>query len=338
MCSFTVCLFYVVSFRLLSCFAFLFLTVLFILIYCNIIIVFIIFVFIVLFIFFLMFLRPPGATRTDTLFPYTTLFRSRRGLRHPGEVEDALDDVPGLAGAFAPYREELARRGAIDFDEQVYGAVEALLRDGDLRRSVQAAHRHLLVDEFQDLTPAHVRRVRLAAGPPADVVGVGDDDHTIYGHVGADPRFLVDFKQFFPGAHEHALEVNYRCPAAVTTAASTLLAYIDVRVAKDIRPGPDVVAEPAALKVQTHAADTGARALVDSVTAWLAEPGASADELAVLTRVQSLLLAPHVVLADAGVPVDSIFDEGVLSRLGVRAALAYLRLAARQSTSLNYRH
>ena len=46
-----------------------------------------------------------------------------------------------------------------------------------------------------------------------------------------------------------------------------------------------------------------------------------------LTRVQSLLLAPHVVLADAGVPVDSILDESVLSRLGVRAALAYLRIA-----------
>src|SRR3546814_7395905 len=25
--------------------------------------------------------RPPRSTRTDTLFPYTTLFRSRRGLR-----------------------------------------------------------------------------------------------------------------------------------------------------------------------------------------------------------------------------------------------------------------
>jgi len=47
----------------------------------------------------------------------------------------------------------------------------------------------------------------------------------------------------------------------------------------------------------------------------------------VLTRVQSLLLAPHVVLADAGVPLDSILDESVLSRLGVRAALAYVRIA-----------
>src|SRR3546814_3995288 len=30
--------------------------------------------------FFLMIRRPPRSTRTDTLFPYTTLFRSKRGL------------------------------------------------------------------------------------------------------------------------------------------------------------------------------------------------------------------------------------------------------------------
>src|SRR3546814_14194515 len=35
-----------------------------------------------LFFFFLMIRRPPRSTRTDTLFPYTTLFRSRPG----GEV------------------------------------------------------------------------------------------------------------------------------------------------------------------------------------------------------------------------------------------------------------
>src|SRR3546814_18316716 len=32
---------------------------------------------VVVFFFFLMIRRPPGSTRTDTLFPYTTLFRSR---------------------------------------------------------------------------------------------------------------------------------------------------------------------------------------------------------------------------------------------------------------------
>src|SRR3546814_16503909 len=42
--------------------------------------VFPIFFVIMLFVFFLMLRRPPRSTRTDTLFPYTTLFRSDRGL------------------------------------------------------------------------------------------------------------------------------------------------------------------------------------------------------------------------------------------------------------------
>src|SRR3546814_13791486 len=42
--------------------------------------------------FFLMIRRPPRSTRTDTLFPYTTLFRSARGIR--GTV---VTTVPALA-------------------------------------------------------------------------------------------------------------------------------------------------------------------------------------------------------------------------------------------------
>ncbi len=85
--------------------------------------------------------------------------------------------------------------------------------------------------------------------------------------------------------------------------------------------------DEAALEVRTHASDAGAAALVEAVTGWLAEPDVATTHIAVLARVQSLLLAPHVALAEAGVPVDSILDEGVLTRLGVRAALAYLRIA-----------
>src|SRR3546814_18705361 len=40
------------------------------------------FVIISIFFFFLMIRRPPRSTRTDTLFPYTTLFRSCRQSRH----------------------------------------------------------------------------------------------------------------------------------------------------------------------------------------------------------------------------------------------------------------
>src|SRR3546814_6344598 len=64
------------------------------------------------FFFFLMIRRPPRSTRTDTLFPYTTLFRSiveRRDRDHHrvgldrlahGRVQQPLGDLP-MAGAGA---------------------------------------------------------------------------------------------------------------------------------------------------------------------------------------------------------------------------------------------
>src|SRR5690606_35181700 len=181
---------------------------------------------------------PRGARRlnTDPLAPYVeALSAVRLGLRSPEEVEDEREDVPGLADAFPAYRAELQRRGVIDFDEQVLLAIELLLRDGELRRAQQARHRHLLVDEFQDLTPAHVLLVRLLSAPTFDVFGVGDDDQVIYGHAGATPRFLTGYDASFPGATHHALEVNYRCPPAVVDAARRLLGRNRVRVPKTIR-------------------------------------------------------------------------------------------------------
>jgi DNA helicase II / ATP-dependent DNA helicase PcrA len=272
--------------------------------------------------------RQQRRVNTDPLGPYLDgLSLIRLGMRDPDEVEALLGEVPGLAAAYDPYRAELRRRGVIDFDEQVYLAVEALLADGEFRREAQARHRHLLVDEFQDLTPAHVLLVRLLACPTYDVFAVGDDDQTIYGHAGADPGFLVDFGDYFPGASSYALEVNHRCPAPVTGAAATLLGYNRRRVDKVIRPGDGVSRDPAALEVRGHAPDAGAAALVEAVTGWLRDGDAAPTDLAVLTRVHSLLLAPHVALTEAGVPLRSVLDENVLKRLGVRAALAYLRIA-----------
>src|SRR3546814_13123020 len=56
----------------------------------------------VLFVFFLMIRRPPRSTRTDTLFPYTTLFRSedaRQAMVGMAEIADPLAiDLSGFDG------------------------------------------------------------------------------------------------------------------------------------------------------------------------------------------------------------------------------------------------
>ncbi len=264
---------------------------------------------------------------TDPVGPYVEAFgHVRLGLADPEEVEEGRDDVPGLAAAFGPYRDALRRAGAVDYDEQVYGAIEALLGDGAFRQRAQARCQHLLVDEFQDLTPAHVLLLRLLAIPALDVFGVGDDDQVIYGHAGADPGFLIGFARLFPAAGDHPLEVNYRCPAPVVAQASTLLGYNRRRVAKVIRPAPTASRSPESVRVATHPSAAAAGCLVEVVRRWLHD-GAAPSEVAVLTRVNALLLAPHVALAESGVPVTSAVPPGLLERTGTRAALAYLRIA-----------
>src|SRR3546814_13309010 len=55
--------------------------------------------------FFLMIRRPPRSTRTDTLFPYTTLFRSLR-VEGPGpSVEHRCRALRDLLGALGPVEE-----------------------------------------------------------------------------------------------------------------------------------------------------------------------------------------------------------------------------------------
>jgi DNA helicase II / ATP-dependent DNA helicase PcrA len=271
--------------------------------------------------------RSQWKANTDPLAAYVeALSLTRLALRNPADVENERDDVPGFADLFDRYRNALRSQGAIDFDEQIYGAIEALLVDGAARRRAQAEVRHVLVDEFQDLTPAHVLLLRLLCLPQLDCFGVGDDDQVIYGHAGADPSFLIDFAGLFPGASLHALETNYRCAVPIVDAARHLLGYNRRRVAKEIRPAPDAVGGVERLRVVSPKMEDGATALVALVRGWLDEPGVSPNDIAVLTRVNSLLLAPQVALAEAGIPVRSTVDDSLLSRTGLRAAFAYLRI------------
>ena len=255
------------------------------------------------------------------------LSAARLGLRSPADVESDYDgDVDGFAQVLPAYRAALARAGQVDYDEQIILAIELLLTQPGIREAAQRACRVLLVDEFQDLTPAHVLLVRLLAGPDAAVFGVGDDDQTIYGYNGADPAWLIDFEQLFPGAGQHPLEVNYRCPAGIVRAADTLLRHNSRRVPKVIRAaagGDGFEVSPSDGESLTTTVDAIAAALSD---------GTPPGQMAVLTRVNSLLAPVQVALRAAGVPTTGGVGKEFLDRTAVRAALAWLRLSVAGDT------
>jgi DNA helicase II / ATP-dependent DNA helicase PcrA len=249
----------------------------------------------------------------------------RLGLQAPAAVETEFGgDVDGLPEVFERYRRILAGRGLVDFDEQVYQAIEILLTDPAARRSARASCQMLLVDEFQDLTPAHLLLIRLLAGPDGAVFGVGDDDQTIYGYSGASPKWLIDYRRYFPTATEHALEVNYRCPVPVVEAARTLLTHNRRRVPKHIVAAPGRA--PSVGELELIAGDDALATTVE-VVSGLVTTGTAPSDVAVLTRVNASLAPVQVALVHHQIPVRPAVDLSYLSRGGVQAALAWLRLA-----------
>ncbi len=273
---------------------------------------------------------------TDTVLPYIDALSSiRLGLAAPRLVEEAIPDAVGIAEGFDRYRSALADAGLVDFDEQIYRAIEILVSDPGARATAQERCRLLLVDEFQDLNPAHMLLIRLLSSPAFNCFGVGDDDQVIYGYAGATPEFLIDFTTYFPGAAHHALEVNYRSPPAIISAATCLLSYNRERVQKTIRApdGPvDLstqqvggLSSAAALRVLREPVATLAGRVVELAHEWH-EAGASWEQIAVLARVNSALLPVQLACTDAGIPCTTPLDTKVLGRTGVRTALAYLRI------------
>jgi DNA helicase-2/ATP-dependent DNA helicase PcrA len=273
-------------------------------------------------------LRVKRQQNTDPWAVYLdALSAIRLGLSDPAEVEDAFPDAAGVAELFPRYRELLAERGLVDFDEQIYLAIEILLRDPDARRHDQRAARHLLVDEFQDLTPAHVLLIRLLSAPTYDVFGVGDDDQVIYSYAGASPEYLIDYRTYFPGAAEYALETNYRCPPAIVDGARTLLGHNRRRVSKSITSPPGRSGSSRDLRVDRLAPDAHAAATADHIRRWV-DGGAAWADIAVLARVNSVLLPVQVTLMEYGLPCSAPLGAAILSRTGIRSALAYLRIGA----------
>src|SRR3546814_13184922 len=67
--------------------------------------------------FFLMIRRPPRSTRTDTLFPYTTLFRSQSAPAHPRRLpppstrRGGAGDDRASWGARSPHQDALPAYG-----------------------------------------------------------------------------------------------------------------------------------------------------------------------------------------------------------------------------------
>ena len=253
-------------------------------------------------------LRRAATTVAGTIHPCQTPQRWTPRFP-PGRSSGAHRIVPI---SWKPDRAMLASIGAVDFDDLVVGAGDALESDPRLRLRWQDRFTHLCVDEFQDVDAAQLRLVRLLAEPQHNLFVVGDDDQTIYAWRLADVRRILSFEALYPGTRRVQLATNYRCPAPVVAISRRLIGV-----------------EPGALR-QAHRALHYCRrrsghdpCLPPTDAGWpdglvgLAAAEAEAQRtVCFLARTRSELGPMLLALARAGIPHTTAVPAAVPGRLG----------------------
>lgn len=136
---------------------------------------------------------------------------------------------------FKEYCELMQEANKLDFDDMIFLCDKLLVEHREIKDYWQRAFSHILVDEFQDISPLQYRVLKRLAAPEHNLFVVGDDDQSIYGFRGAGPNIMRQFMKDYAEAVQLTLDTNYRSAEHIVKASLFLICDNQNRFSKQMR-------------------------------------------------------------------------------------------------------
>lgn len=237
-----------------------------------------------------------------------------------------LDDW--LQQIYLHYREILARRNLLDFDDLVIKTEQLLRTQAEIAAEVAGRWDYLLVDECQDLNPQQYEIIRRLTAPHGNVFAVGDDEQSIYAWAGADPKVLRGFLNDFRLAKYIVLDENRRSSRQIFEMARRLVdqnpqLFEFQKVLRATRESPWPVT------VQRFGQEEEeARWLIDDLRADRGKHNFAWGEAAILYRRHDSGDLLEAMLVEAGIPCQLAQGRAIADDAVVRYLVAALRIIA----------
>jgi len=248
-----------------------------------------------------------------------SLVRPDQFQARPGILEDSL-----LGDIYPAYCRRLLAANAVDFDDLLLH-VALLLRDqSSLRETLDARHRYILVDEYQDTNLAQYAIVRALSLNFPNLCATGDPDQSIYGWRGATLRNILEFERDYPRVRVVRLEQNYRSTQRIVRAADTLIQRNQRRKHKTLYTENAEGKPIRVVEYMTH--ELEAQGIAQRIANDLREGLRRASDFAVFYRVNALSRNVELALRAARVPYQIIRGVEFFQRKEIKLVLAYLQL------------
>ncbi|QLC73933.1 DEAD/DEAH box helicase [Pseudomonas sp. LPB0260] len=166
----------------------------------------------------------------------------------PAELSGAAGErtfVEALIPFWRCFQASLQAQGLMTFNGAFQRLTDSLAAGAaDVPAQALAPFQHLLIDEFQDISPQIVQwlqalhRALQRQKQAVSLMAIGDDWQSIYGWRGSSPELFMDFDRHFPGRgrSKHStvlmLETNYRSIEPVIRDGEAVLAGVEFNQAK----------------------------------------------------------------------------------------------------------
>ena len=152
--------------------------------------------------------------------------------RDLGDGGRATAFVAVFGPVFERYQETLSGAGEIDFHDMINRATDHV-EAGRYRRPFG----YILVDEFQDISPARARLLKalLDRSPGAQLFAVGDDWQAIYRFGGSDIAVMREFGDRFGDYERVDLETTFRCSDRIAAVATDFVLRNPAQIRKTVR-------------------------------------------------------------------------------------------------------
>lgn len=257
---------------------------------------------------------------------YRTLGHQNLAQARTEEERVAAEKAIEVAEVYALYEQALRARRSIDFGDLIMRPALLLEADATLRTQLQLRHRHILVDEYQDVNRASTRLLRAIAGDGQRLWVVGDARQSIYRFRGASSTNLPRFLKEYQSAQTAALAVNFRSSREVLDLVEHFAVEMDA--SRGLLPLKMKSARgPSGQRPQVHEYEYRENELsgIAANIRELEQAGIPLREQAVLCRTNARLNEIASGLEARGIPVlhlGSLFE-----RSEIRDCLALLTLA-----------
>jgi DNA helicase II / ATP-dependent DNA helicase PcrA len=151
----------------------------------------------------------------------------------PAQIKERMDSLGisdpllGLGyDIYTDYQRALNYRSAVDFDDLIRLALQALQLDPDFLERLRFRWPYILEDEAQDSSRLQEEIIRTLAGPNGNWVRVGDTNQAIFEtFTTASPRYLRNFLHE-PGVIDRDLPVSGRSTYSIINLANYLIEWV----------------------------------------------------------------------------------------------------------------